>query len=166
MTEHHLRDEISILDPTNVTLERDSFGDMVLTLPDKSYEKVQAMRAFPLSFPDRYIVLRTKDEEIGILEETKKLARSTRSVLQEELRKAYFIPVITKIISLDENYGASKWKVETDHGTREFDVRTRDDVKPEPPFRILFRDADGNRYEIPDYRRLDKKSQLLLDSET
>ncbi len=166
MGDFHLKDEITILDPESITLERNRFGDLTLKLGDETYEKVRIMRAFPLSFPEKYIVFRVRNEEIGLLEDAEKIADTSRQILEDELRKAYFIPRITRICSLEENHGASKWKVETDYGMREFDVRSRDDIKVLPPFRVLFRDADGNRYEIPDCRRLDPKSQSLLDSET
>ena len=166
MSEFHLKDEVTILDPHTLKLDRDPFGDLILKVQDRTYERVKASRAFPLSFPEHYIVLRNQEGEIGLLEDIRQLDRHSRKILEQELRKAYFIPKITRIYSLEEKYGVSKWYVETDRGPRRFDIRSRDDIKPVPPFRVLFRDADGNRYEIPDVRQLDSKSRDLLDSET
>jgi hypothetical protein len=40
-----------------------------------------------------------------------------------------------------------------------FQVRSRDDVRHLSPTRLLFRDADGNAYEIADIRQLDPASR-------
>ena len=166
MRRYRLEEELTILDPKQIVLERDAYGDLRMNYQGQIYEKVHLRRAFPLTHADRYIIIFADKEEIGLLENVHDLPRKSRHLAQEELRRAYFIPVITRILELEESYGASKWKVETDHGIREFDIRSRDDIKPFPPFRILFRDAEGNRYEIPDYRKLDRRSQVLLESET
>lgn len=54
----------------------------------------------------------------------------------------------------------------TDRGDRIFDVQSRNtDIHLLDGGRILIRDADNNRYEIPDYRKLSKKSYNLLEGE-
>lgn len=73
--------------------------------------------------------------------------------------------MITKIVAIDEEYGVTRWKVETDRGPRTFDVATRHDVRPVGPNRYLIRDVDGNRYEIPNTAQLDAASRALLDFE-
>ena len=55
------------------------------------------------------------------------------------------------------------WDVETDRGPHHFDMRDRDDVRLVAGNRLLIIDADGNRYEVPDYSRLDSRSRGILE---
>jgi hypothetical protein len=58
-----------------------------------------------------------------------------------------------------------KCEVETDKGQREFETRYKEDIRKLPGGRVIIKDADGNRYEIKDYMKLDKRSVSLIDSE-
>ena len=56
------------------------------------------------------------------------------------------------------------WTVETDHGIITFEIRNHNaSVKPLYDGRVLIKDANDNRYEIPDIKKLDKRSQAMLD---
>ena len=48
--------------------------------------------------------------------------------------------------------------VETDRCTVILQIRGRDDVRFLSATRALFRDVDGNTYELPDYTELDAAS--------
>ena len=90
----------------------------------------------------------------------------SRDVILSSLNEYYLIPKITKLLDSREKYGILKWKVETDRGIKEFDIRNRHhDIKTLYDGRVLVRDSDDNRYEIPDYNKLDKKSYKLLIAE-
>jgi hypothetical protein len=85
-------------------------------------------------------------------------------VLQEELERRYFIPIIQRIYSLTEEYGQMRWDVETDRGRRVFYVRNwRDNVHELSPVRYLIVAVDGSRYEIRDLNALDGRSRAWLD---
>jgi hypothetical protein len=75
------------------------------------------------------------------------------------------MPRITKINRLKENHGVMKFEVETDKGLRAFETRYKEDIRKLPQGRVIIKDADGNRYEIKDYRKLDQRSINLIDSE-
>ena len=65
----------------------------------------------------------------------------------------------------DEKFGSLTWKVETDRGTVAFRIRNRhSDIKCLDGKRVLIRDTNDNRYEIPDYTTLDMHSRRLLFS--
>ncbi|MEG1743471.1 MAG: DUF1854 domain-containing protein, partial [Clostridia bacterium] len=56
-----------------------------------------------------------------------------------------------------------KWTVKTDRGVRSFDIKNRNrDIKILFDDRILVRDADDNRYEIPNMKSLSKESLSIL----
>ena len=162
-----IEDEIKPLDAKNIKIYRNELDDLAVEFPDGSkYEKAKAMCAFPLSNPSIFIVLRDKeDNEIGLIESIKELKSESKKVLEEELQKSYYIPEITRITNLEEKFGVSQWEVETNKGTRTFNVKNREEVRLLSSGRVLIKDADGNRYEIPDYKKLNAKSIAYLETE-
>ncbi|MFW6389814.1 MAG: DUF1854 domain-containing protein [Halanaerobiales bacterium] len=106
------------------------------------------------------------EEEIGIIEDIVDLDPDSQNALERVLEKIYFMPRITKIYEVEEEFGVTRWEVETEKGRRSFDIKSRRrDIRPYDNGRIIFHDIDGNRYEITDYRKLDKNSQKRLRSE-
>jgi len=55
-------------------------------------------------------------------------------------------------------------EVDTDRGGRAFEVGTREQIRWLPTGRLLLRDLDGNRYELPGLRDLDPQSRLLAET--
>ncbi|MBR5785179.1 MAG: DUF1854 domain-containing protein, partial [Clostridia bacterium] len=73
---------------------------------------------------------------------------------------------ITQIIEITDRFGLLKWTVDTDRGKLSFEIRNRhSDIKLLYDGRVLVRDTSDNRYEIPNYKQLDKHSLMLLSSE-
>ena len=89
METSRIEDEIQPLDPKEVKIYRNQLDDLVVELPDGSrHEKVRAMRAFPLSNPGDFIILRDhEDNEIGLIENIRDLSSKERKILDEELGK-------------------------------------------------------------------------------
>lgn len=163
-----VKEEINILDSKKIQLYRDKFNTLKLRIEGeaKEYSEVRPLAAFPLSDTEHYISLTTEDgKEIGIIQNPGELDPESQKVLAEELAKVYFLPRILKINKIKEEYGVTRWEVETDRGPRAFDVRSRHDVRLLGGRRVIIKDVDGNRFEIPDYGKLDPKSMSLLDSE-
>lgn len=160
-------DELEYLDASKVSISRNAFAELVVQLPDGStHTKVEPVRSFPLSETVRFItLLDSEGDEIGIVEDARKLAPQSQDVLIEELEKRYFMPRITKINSLDGQFGVTLWDVETTQGPVEFGMRTRYDIVTLGNGRVLIKDADGNRYEIENYNKLDQKSYALLQTQ-
>ena len=161
---HALQDELNLLDPKATRLSRDDFDDMVLEHKGQR-QTVSAVRAFPLSAENEFIVLRNEEgEEVGTVRKLTELDAASRSVLTAELQKAYFRPQILQIYEIEENYHIPKFDVETDRGPRVFEIRSqRNDIRVMGNGRVMIRDADGNLYEIPDYRKLDPVSHALIE---
>ena len=160
-------DELEYLDTSKVSISRNAFAELVVQLPDGStHTRVEPVRSFPLSETVRFITLLDSERnEIGIVEDARKLPPQSRDVLLEELEKRYFMPKITKINSLDGQFGVTQWDVETTQGNVEFGMRTRYDIVTLGNGRVLIKDADGNRYEIENYNKLDQKSYALLQTQ-
>ena len=161
-----LEREITFLDPEKVRLYFDGFQDLHLSLDGKVYPKVRVLRAFPLSAAIYFTVVRDEEgEEIGVIEDPSKLDPNSKRILEVEMEKSYFMPKITQVNEITESYGVPRWDVETDRGHRVFELRNRQDARTVGRGRVLIKDADGNRYEIVDYRRLDTQSRAFLETE-
>ena len=184
--------EINFLDPKKITISRDNFNALKLKI-DKAeeYSEVKAVRIFPLSSLWQFISLKgvsgsdreeaekqngeekpgrphgkpraPRTKEIGIIRDMRELDKKSQKILTSELEVNYFTPKITRINKIKSDFGSYTWTVETDKGPRTFEVRYREDVHIVPPNRVLIRDVDGNRYEIPDYSRLDSSSRTMLE---
>ena len=130
-------------------------------------EGLEPRRLFPVTGLRRYITLLDEEGvEKAVIRNVDDLIPESRDVILSCLDEYYLIPKITKLLDSREKYGILKWKVETDRGIKEFDIRNRHhDIKTLYDGRVLVRDSDDNRYEIPDYNKLDKKSYKLLIAE-
>lgn len=126
--------------------------------------ELEVHRLFPKSGGNRYLVLLDKDgEQRAIIRNADNLIPESREVVLRALDEYYMIPRITKIIKMSEKFLIWLWTVETDRGTTTFEIRNHiASIKPLYDGRVLIKDANDNRYEIPDYRKLDKKSIKLL----
>lgn len=154
------------LDPKRIRLSRGPNQDVQLTIQgERSFPKNKVVRAFPLSYPNRYVVfLDEKDEEIGMVENPADLDCQSRMIVEEELGKRYLVSTIRKIRSLRTDFGTTYWEVDTDRGRRDFVTqRVHENMVWLGERRLLLVDMDGNRFEIPDCASLDKKSAVLLD---
>lgn len=158
--------ELKILEPDKVKLYRNRFGELVLEYEGERFEDVTPLKAFPLSAPENYIALiDSEDNEIGIIEDLNSLPEESRRVLREELEERYMVPKILKVLEVEEVFGMPVWRVVTDKGERTIELMSRSDAKLLPSGKVIIRDIDGNRYEIPNYWDLDPRSRSLLDTE-
>ena len=133
----------------------------------EKFYSLQPRRLFPVSGLTRYITLLDENGvEVAVIRNVDDLMDESREVIKECLEEYYLIPKIIHLLQTSEKYGLLNWKVETDRGIKEFDIKNRHhDIKTFYDGRVLVRDSDDNRYEIPDYTKLDKKSLKLLIAE-
>lgn len=157
--------DVVYLEPAKTSFYRTPGGVIALKLEDKTYPRVNLHRAFPFSLGDKYISVREgSGQEIGIITDLDDFDEKTRGILKEELERRYFTPEILCINSVKSEFGYSYWEVETDRGHRRFTVKGRgDSVIPIDEVRYLIMDMDGNRFEISDIRKLDRKSKKYLE---
>ena len=149
------------LNPEEIRLFRSPMGAPRLEiLGEVCYTRVTVRRILPLSDPNRYISLGVGEEmEIGIIEDPARLDSESLEILREELDKRYFTPIIQKVLRVQERFGIHDWEVETSRGRITFSVQgLHQNVRHFPPARLLVTDVRGNRYDVPDYHRLDSHS--------
>ena len=153
------------LDPADLQFDRTPGGVLRLHLSDRSYPRITALRAFPLSQADQFVSLRSGDEEIGVLPNLDGLAPDQRDLLLAELDRRYFRPLILKVLKLTDQGGQWRWSVDTDHGPVEFtSVHPRQSAARLAPDRWVVTDVDNNRYEIRDLQHMDRltRSKLMV----
>ena len=120
---------------------------------------------FPVYAPDIYIsLLNGEGREIALIRALADLDEDSRGAVQACLDQYYLIPEIKEVLSCTDRAGALFWRVMTDRGEVQFRIRNRHaDIKLlYGTNRVLVRDADDNRYEIPDMSKLNKRSRRLL----
>jgi hypothetical protein len=147
------------------TLERDNRQHLVL-IDEKGerYPDVAPVRAFPLSDPLHSISICDKDgREIVYVESLDVLEPATRTIVEEALGQREFVPVILKILEAPPRTEPALWHVQTDRGVTSFEVESEDSIYRREPRQVSIVDVRGIRYLIPDTKKLDQKSQRVLE---
>jgi hypothetical protein len=146
-------------------LHRDAFERLLLTDADgRKLVGVEPIRAFPISAPQEWLsIIDAEGHEVLCIREIDKLPSDVRKILDEELARREFVPIIQRITSMTADVDPSQWHVETDHGSTSFLLDSEDDVRRLGPYKALFIDTHGIRYLIPDTRTLDYASRRILD---
>jgi Domain of unknown function (DUF1854) len=160
--------DLCFLDPRAIRARRNERGKLVVTLGGgvETVEGVRPLRAFPLTAPDRQIVLIDADDnELGVIRELQALDRESRKELEAELEVVYLVPRVKNIRSVLSRFGLTTWELETDRGVRTAHVKERTDIRPLPDGRIMLTDVDGVKYEIPPVEELDERSRVWLEIE-
>ena len=132
----------------------------------RKFINLEPHRLFPLSGLEKYITLLDEEGiERAIIRDIRTLPPTERSVIENCLEEYYLIPRVTKINDCREKYGVLSIDVETDRGHAVVEIRNIiHGLKLLYGTRVLMRDNNDNRYEIPDLRQLDKRSRQFIDS--
>lgn len=130
----------------------------------ETVEVLEPKRLFPFSNPEEYITLVTEDKkEEAVIRKLSELVEESRRAIEECFEEIYMIPSITKVLYVEAKFGMLNFGMETDRGPIKFRIRNpHSDIKKLDDGRMLFRDSDDNRYEIPDITKLDKHSLHVL----
>ena len=158
--------ELRFCEPEELTFHELPSGRRAVTIRDeRTCFDYKVNRCFPMSLPQQYVsIIDAAGTEVAILRDMSQLDERARRLLEEELERGYFVPRITRILSLRDEFGMQVWNVQTDRGDVEFVVREpRDKVRFVGPVRVMIADVDDNRYEIFDYTALDRVSYNLVE---
>ncbi|MFO0985149.1 MAG: DUF1854 domain-containing protein [Planctomycetota bacterium] len=130
--------------------------------PDGSSTEVpvQVALCFPWTRPDAFLSLRNGDGgEERFLENYRDLPAAARELLEEEIRKRYFVARIVRVDEVRDEAELFRWKVLTDAGPRTFLASRTDRPRQLPGGGIVLRDVSGDAYVIPDPNDLDPASR-------
>ncbi|MBR2876445.1 MAG: DUF1854 domain-containing protein [Clostridia bacterium] len=130
----------------------------------EKFTGVELRRMFPITGLTKYIALvDSNGEQIAIIRDLNDLLDESKAVAEKCLEEYYMIPRILKFIKMSEKFKIWMWTAETDKGVYTFEIRNHiTAVKPLYDGRVLIKDANDNRYEIPDVKKLDKKSLKMI----
>lgn len=158
-------ENLTYLGPEKLDIRSTSCGFLEMDLGGGDVVRVKPVRMFPISNPNRYILLvKESGEEVGFIRDLGEVGRENRRKLREALGRGYFIPSITRINELRYRFHVLYFDVETDRGATKFEVRDRtENLNLLPGGKMVAEDADGNRYVIEDVSALDPRSRALLD---
>ena len=92
------------------------------------------------------------------------LSAEQRKIVEGCLTEYYLIPRIVKIYNTTEKFGLITLDTETDRGPARIEIRNLLYGFKQVGNRLLLRDGNDNRYEVPDLTKLDAKSRHLLDN--
>lgn len=154
------------VDSNNTRFKRRGLTTVDMELYDGTViENVEPRRLFPISAQSRYISLLDSDlNEKGLIRNIDDLVNEDKKIILECLAQYYLIPKITRINNIDDQRSKIYFDVETDRGHRVIEItHLVHQVKLLQDTRVLIRDANDNRYEIPDIHELDKHSRVSLD---
>ncbi len=159
--------EMRFLTGENAAFSRTQGGFISLKTPEKEYARVGVYLTFPLTNPDEFISIREADEkakEIGMIEKLSALPKDQQEMLREQIKLRYFMPIITKVLDVKDEYGYAYWNVTTTFGSCRFTTQMSGNaVIHLSDSRLLVTDIDGNRYEIPDFYQLSVMERKKLD---
>ena len=87
-----------------------------------------------------------------------------KEIIKVELERRYYSPKIREILAVKERFGFSYWKVRTDDGTVNFTIQdTYRNLIRVGDDRAVLLDVDGNRFEIPSFEALSRKSYKKIE---
>ncbi len=141
-------------------------GELVVHVAgrDEPYVDAKVARCFPWSLPERFVSLVDADgKEIALFETLDELEPAVREVVEAQLARRVFNPVIRDVLEYKHEFGITEITAETDRGRVTFQLRGRDDIRTLTPTRALLRDADGNVYELPDLTTLNPAARKRLE---
>ena len=129
------------------------------------YRAAYAVRAFPVSSPDEYIVLKYPDEygmdrEVGLIMDLNAFPQAARDLIQESLSAHYFEYEIERIHDVKWKFHLLFFDVETTQGRMEFQMRWQvDRAQDYGDHSKVLLDVSDNRYVIRDVRNLQKQDK-------
>jgi hypothetical protein len=146
-------------------IRRNPWGRLVLIeSTGREHVGVEPIRAFPITAPQNSLSLvDATGHEIATIDDYRQLSPQSVALLEEELGRRDFIPVIQRIISVAADVDPSEWNVITDRGPTQFCLDSDEDLRRVGLYRALLVDSHGIRYLIADIRALDQASQRILD---
>jgi hypothetical protein len=148
-----------------IRLHHDAFGRLVLTdAAGQEHAGVCPLRAFPFTAPRQGVaLLDAAGREVSWVPDLDALVEDVKRILEGELARREFVPVIRRVFGVSPRVEPSEWDVDTDRGRTRFVLNSADDVRRLDDRRALVSDAHGVRYLIADLRALDSASRRLLE---
>jgi len=167
--------DLGILDIKDVEFYSGSGGFAGLRYKGEDHAHIVLRRIMPMQEPFRYIsVANTTDgndyKEIGILKDVADLPDTQREVVITELDNRYYSPEVLEVVSVQDKLGyvymelrlKNKKGVEYKKSCAVKDVSRN--IRMLSDTSVIIFDVDGNRYIVPEVKRLSRQSLHKLDA--
>jgi len=150
--------------PVTWRLERRPHGRLdFIDAEGRPHVDVDVLRAFPISAPAGPVaIVGENDAELAWIESLADVEPGLRRLLEEELERREFVPLIERIEAISEGEPA-EWSVVTDRGPHRFKVGHSDDILRLDDDSVVITDTFGVRYRIPRLADLDAASRRLFE---
>lgn len=146
-------------------LLRDAHG--VLIFKDQNgliHHGVLVVRAFPIEAPDEGLsIIGSDGHELAWIERLSDLDQDSRLLINDEMARREFMPVIEKLEAVASFSTPSTWTVRTNRGQTSFVLKGEEDIRRLPANGLLITDSHGVTYKVADLQSLDRLSRRLLD---
>lgn len=146
-------------------LSHDAWGRLVMIDSDgRRHVGVEPVRAFPISDGEHWIsIVDGEGRELACVHDVAQLPAQTRQILEEDLARREFVPVLQRIYGVSSESAPAEWDVQTDRGRTRFTLNSEDDLRRLGPYSALVIDVNGIRYVIEDMRAFDAPSRRILE---
>jgi len=158
--------QLNYLTAQNAVFRKTDGNMLAVQVGDEDFQGVYLHCSFPHTNRRIYISVRTGEhKEVGIIKALDEdFPPETAVLLEEQMDIRYFAPVITKVISIKEEFGYSYWNTETSAGHCQFTVRSGSgNVKSVTENKLLVIDVDGNRFVIENVKQLSEKEYRMVE---
>ncbi|MEI6971836.1 MAG: DUF1854 domain-containing protein [bacterium] len=157
---------VRLLTPENTKLFEGAFSLLHCHVSGETFRGVYAILMFPIRHNDRFISLRytdldDKEKEIGIIDDLSVFPTEAGQMVRNILVKHYYEHVLTRIHSVEHEFGLLFFDVETEQmGPMKFVMPWRGDRAEDFGTNgKLLLDSFDNRYIIPDLSKLPASDQ-------
>lgn len=159
--------ELNIVNEEEVTVISydEERGVLTCKVGSTVYKNLIIRRPFPITNPNFLLFINQSSGKIAFtIRDMRRLRDDVRAIVERILNRFYFMPIITRIYSLETSGDELIWDVETDRGGRTR-VRTRGGRSSivSVGSRVVIIDVDDIIYQIPDINRLDKRSRRFIE---
>ena len=158
--------DLTPMPQSECTLERTAFGELVWTGPQgQRVAGVVPVRAFHIQAPqDGISLVDPEGHEVAWFAQLAAIPEPARALIEEELARREFMPVIQRIAAVSGFSTPCTWTVDTDRGRTEFVLRGDEDIRRiGSAHALLIVDAHGINYLVSDQFALDTYSKRVLD---
>ena len=146
-------------------LLRDAHGVLMFTdQQGVTHHGVSVARAFPIEAPDEGLsVIGSDGHELAWIAHISDLDHASHILVNDELARREFMPVIEKLEAVSSFATPSTWTVRTNRGQTRFVLKGEEDIRRLRNHALLITDSHGVTYKIADLQSLDRLSRRLLD---
>ncbi|MEQ1902707.1 MAG: DUF1854 domain-containing protein [Pirellulaceae bacterium] len=154
-----------LVDLESIALSVDALGQVnVRDDHGNVFENVSPVRLFPLTRPHHWIaLLDASGRELICIDDPKKLGEKNRQILESELTRREFVPILQRVVWVSGNSEPCEWRVETDRGPTSFILKDEGDVRRLGDHGVIVVDSFGIRFFIPDRNTLDAYSRRIIE---